>query len=304
MTKVSFRWGIPEMDDRGGIYVFGFMLRNYARAGVTRDEMLCMMHLAAHHFERADGEAACSLATVATLMGYAHENSVRRLAHSLRDKELLEIVERPGQPSVYVAHKFAQRMLELEAADTPTLECRGTSVCRGTQPGRGTLEGRGGVHPSVPEKEKEIIDRGDVNLEIAWGMLRGLSADDAEGSAVWQLQKIFAEVTGIKVPDIDSDSGRQELAADWWPHLIRILRQADGDMETARAGILAAQQEMDGADKALTLAAPRSLVRKAVGIIGRQRRQQANGSGGHTQQVNGQNALAARRARLLQQREQ
>lgn len=148
--KISVRWGIPALDDKGGLYVYGFMLRNYAKAKITRDEFLCILHLAAYHYESAGGESSPALGTVAALMGYAHENSVRNLTASLVEKGMLEIEHRVGETSVYNLHGFATAMLEWEAtptsqcSPTPTLGCTPTPTSQCETP----------LHPSVPEEEE------------------------------------------------------------------------------------------------------------------------------------------------------
>lgn len=134
-TKFDFRWGLPELDDEGYVHVYGFMLRNYAHAGVTRDEFLCIVHLAAYHYNSIKGQSRPSLATIAAQMGYGHENSVRRLVQSLERKGMLAVTRRDGKPSVYDASGFAKKMLVLQQATcvdgmvtkrkrvTPTRQC-------------------------------------------------------------------------------------------------------------------------------------------------------------------------------------
>lgn len=154
MTRASsFRWGIPELDDEGGLYVYGFMLRNYAAAGVTRDEFMAIVHLASYHYETSHSKGASPSAhTLAQLMGYQHPNSVYRLLDSLIEKGLAEKEERPGLTPIYVMRKFAKRMLEL---DTLTSQCDGTQTPQCETP----------QHPSVTE-EKETKKKKPKEKEI------------------------------------------------------------------------------------------------------------------------------------------
>ncbi|MCI0729657.1 MAG: helix-turn-helix domain-containing protein [Chloroflexi bacterium] len=160
------------------------------------------------------------------------------------------------------------------------------------------------------EQPQFVYGSSDENLEIAWGMLVHLCDDDmAEAALVWQLQRRFSEVTAVKIPDLASVGGREELEREWWPFLRRVLSQAEGDLETAVQGITQAQQEMDSA--ALTLASPKSVVKKAVGVIGRMKRangmkaleQPVKGNGASGEHPKGWETLAQRRAQLLQKQE-
>lgn len=141
--KISVRWGIPALDDKGGLYIYGFMLRNYAKAGVTRDEFLCIEHLAAYCYESENGQSSPGLAKITELMGYEHENSVRNLMKSLVKKGMLKIEHRNGDTSIYDLHGFAAAVLALEC--TPTSQCTPTPTLECTPP----------LHPNVPEEVKE-----------------------------------------------------------------------------------------------------------------------------------------------------
>lgn len=117
--KYSFRWGVPELDGGGGVYVSGWMLRNYAEAGIKPVEFLTVIHVSAYHYESERGRARPSLATIARQMGFAHKNSVYRILKGLADPQraggpLLDIIQRPGLPCEYNAHRFARRLMEIE----------------------------------------------------------------------------------------------------------------------------------------------------------------------------------------------
>jgi hypothetical protein len=109
----NFTWGLPELDGLGYVQVFEFMLDHYAELGVTRQEMLCVIHLARYHFNTPDGESRPALETVATQMGYGHKSRVSDLVRSLEEKGMLLIGRSPGSPSVYNAAPFARRCFEL-----------------------------------------------------------------------------------------------------------------------------------------------------------------------------------------------
>lgn len=124
--------------DSGGLYLPGFLLRNYVLAGVDRLEFLAIAHIAAYHWESPESEGARpSLRTIADQMGYARRKEVRRLIHNLAARTwtpsdptkrgsgedagplpMLHITKRPGRPSLYIAHGLARACLEIELART------------------------------------------------------------------------------------------------------------------------------------------------------------------------------------------
>lgn len=152
MTKFSFRWGIPELDNRDGTFLPGFILKGYTHLKITRDEFLCVVHLSAYHYDSPKGKSNPSLTTIAREMGYAHKNSVWRMIQSLRKKKMLLVEHNEGMTSTYnmrpfalACQKLAQATVTLEG-DTPPGD---TSV---------TLEGDTPSHPNVTEeveKDKE-----------------------------------------------------------------------------------------------------------------------------------------------------
>ena len=119
----DFRWGVPQLDYYGGVHLYGFMLRNYARAGITRDEFLCLIHLAAYHFNSPQGKSKPARGTLALLMGYGHPNSVSRLVESLISKGMLTVKRISGETNIYSAHNFSRRMIELDKQATLTSQC-------------------------------------------------------------------------------------------------------------------------------------------------------------------------------------
>lgn len=115
----SFRWGISWLDEaqRGGVFTPGFIMRNYAKAGVKPAEMMCINHISAYHYDSPNGQASPSLSTIAEQMGYADERSVSRLVKAVENKGLLIVVERPGKTNIYDAAPLAQKCLELELGE-------------------------------------------------------------------------------------------------------------------------------------------------------------------------------------------
>lgn len=117
--RYSFRWGVPEIEDFGGVYIYGWMLRNYAAAGIKPIEFLAIVHVSAYHYESARGVARPSLATIARQMGFAHKNSVYRILAGMADPDreggpLLVITHKPGLACEYNAAPLARRLLDLE----------------------------------------------------------------------------------------------------------------------------------------------------------------------------------------------
>lgn len=117
--KFSSRWGIPLLDEVDRyIPVYEFMLRNYAKVGVSRSEFLLIIHLAAYKYERVDkGESRPSLETIAKQMGYASSRYVRDLVASLEAKGMLEIHRLLGKPSIYEFKGFAEAVLKAVGLD-------------------------------------------------------------------------------------------------------------------------------------------------------------------------------------------
>jgi len=154
----DFRWGVPLLDNQPGFAkVYEFMLDHYAEI-LTRDEFLCIIHLARYHYNSERGESRPSLETIAGQMGYSHKNSAWRLVQSLEDKGMLTVTRRPGFTSIYNAAPFTMHMMALAGITTEgvTSQCD-TSQCDGVSP------------PSVPEEEKDKEIKQVVEEEIDLG---------------------------------------------------------------------------------------------------------------------------------------
>ena len=151
----DFRWGVPLLDNQPGYAkVYEFMLDHYATV-ITRDEFLCIIHLARYHYNSIKGESRPSLETIAGQMGYSHKNSVWLLVQSLRDKGMLTVTRRPGLTSIYNAAPFTGRMLALAGITSEgiTTHCDGgiTTHCDGGI----TTHCDGVSQPIVTEEEKD-----------------------------------------------------------------------------------------------------------------------------------------------------
>lgn len=107
----NFTWGIPELGDLGFVPVYQFMLRTYTKLGLTRQEMLLIVHLASYHYNSPGGESRPSLQTIAEEMGYSHKNRVSELITSLKDKGMLWVDYKAGMPSTYNLRPFAQQAM-------------------------------------------------------------------------------------------------------------------------------------------------------------------------------------------------
>lgn len=107
----------------------------------------------------------------------------------------------------------------------------------------------------------------------AWRELAALcDGDEAKATQIWRLQERFAAVTKLKRPDPETEAGRAKLRRDWWPNLILILADADGDLEAAEAAMQEAFGTMVNRAEPLNVVSPRSLVNVTSGVLARRRR--------------------------------
>jgi hypothetical protein len=116
-ARFSFTWGLPILRDMGHVQVHNFMLRTYTRLGLTRLEMLCLIHLASYHYNSPNGESSPARATVAAEMGYGDPSRMSGLIAGLEAKGMLLVERRAGRTSIYDAHPFAQAAYDLWLAD-------------------------------------------------------------------------------------------------------------------------------------------------------------------------------------------
>jgi hypothetical protein len=118
--SIDFRWGLDDLDEsmKNGTHIPGFVLNHYAEVGVAIQEMMLIIHLSAYHFNSARGKSAPSLTTVAHLMGYAKDDSARKLVKSLQDKKLLTVERHAGKPSEYNFRALTTACMALEKSPT------------------------------------------------------------------------------------------------------------------------------------------------------------------------------------------
>ena len=147
----SFRWGVPLLDDHY-TQIPNIFLRHYAEVGVSRQEFLFVLHLASYKYESANSKCKPSLETIASEMGYAHVNGVRKLAQSLEEKKLLAIHHRPGRANEYNFAALSEALIKAtQQKDTPTPECNPTPQYIPAP----TPECQTPLHPSVDEEKKQ-----------------------------------------------------------------------------------------------------------------------------------------------------
>ena len=96
-NSIRSSWGA---DGVGGVTIHTFMLRTYASLGVTRDEMMCIIHMSSFYYTQP------SLSTIAEEMGYDDPASVSDLIRSLEAKGLLIVTKNAEGISTYDASPF------------------------------------------------------------------------------------------------------------------------------------------------------------------------------------------------------
>jgi len=112
-STFNFTWGLDNLKDMGFVPLYQFMLRTYATLGVSRQEMLCLIHLASYHYNSPAGESRPGLDSIATQMGYNHKPRVSELVGRLEAKKMLIVERRPGMTSIYNARPFAEKAYRL-----------------------------------------------------------------------------------------------------------------------------------------------------------------------------------------------
>lgn len=113
MTQESFTWGMEILENLGHLRVFQFMLKTYAKLGLTKTEFLLLMHLASYRYETRGSISRPARETIADEMGYKDARNVSTLISSLRKKKMLNVLYRQGSASVYDASPFATKALGL-----------------------------------------------------------------------------------------------------------------------------------------------------------------------------------------------
>ena len=144
MVEHSLRWGCPTSDD-GFVQVPNFVLRQYAKVGLTGQEFLVILHLAAYRYETPGSTSFPAVATLASEMGCS-ERYIQRLLTRLEKKGMVRRHYREGRTTVYDVSGYA------EAARTSWVQGRGepqfTPCGLGGEP-----QFTPGVNPGSPEEE-------------------------------------------------------------------------------------------------------------------------------------------------------
>ncbi len=122
----SFRWGVDILDS-GHTTIPNLFLANYSKVGVTRDEMMVIIHLASFAWERPDSECRPSIAKLAEQAGYT-PRGLRMVLRRLEKRGLLVCHQRPGRTTLYDLSPFSRKIMEL----TPSPSLQDGSVAQDT----------------------------------------------------------------------------------------------------------------------------------------------------------------------------
>jgi len=212
----DFRWGIPELDDKGYIEIPGFIKRNYAKLGVKPAEMMCIGHLSSYKYDSPKGEAQPSLATIAQEMGYSKSDPVRRMVRKLEKDNLLSVERIPGKPSTYNFGNLARGCLALEQGSpemgTPQTRETSTPQTGGTVPlkrGDEDLEEIQKKEPTTaPKKPREPNPLFDQVASRLFNAHPGSDQVKAVGGRVGKAMKALGEIDATLMEFI--------RACDWW----------------------------------------------------------------------------------------
>lgn len=140
------------------------------------------------------------------------------------------------------------------------------------------------MYPTIPETPTETPTEthtieGDESLELAWGKSLSLCGNSEEtAAALWSLTHHFVDVSGMGLPDIDKESGIDELATLWWPQLLEIYSAADSVLGAAKQVIGTAVVEQRSW-KQSSVSTPKSIRKKSLAIIAGQKMGTARANG-------------------------
>jgi len=209
----SFTWG-ASLEGLGYVQVFNFMLHHYTELGVTRAEMLLIIHLASYKFNTEAGESRPSLATIQEQMGYSRRATMTDLVNSLEEKGLLKVDRHEGPdgkpsgyPSTYDAEPFAQACLARwretltpeRNSDTLTVQRKGTVTVQRNPPLRCTVteedEEKTKVKTKLPAPQPAQVPE----LEYDYDDLDGSGGDPNKTEQGWMQPElpIHHQVLGV-----------------------------------------------------------------------------------------------------------
>lgn len=226
--QFNFTWGLDLLEDLGYVKLYAFMLRTYARLGLTRQEMLCLVHLASYHYNSARGESRPGLVKIAEQMGYSHKTRVSELINSLEEKDMLVVIRRPGQTSIYDAQPFALKAYTLWLEDQQAEAQQKASQRAAADARAGVTEKRNTPTDSVTEKrntqdvgvteKRNTVLRKNVTEEEKEAKISGKKNNvDDQYSELWAtvltairnampVHSFDLNLRGSKLLDIDDDA--------------------------------------------------------------------------------------------------
>jgi len=221
--RFSFRWGIPILDAAQKFTpIYDFMLRRYTTLGLTGSEFLLIIHLASRHYEIDRGRSCPSLQTVAGEMGMSKRN-VQKLLRNLEAKEMLRVIQRPGETSIYDCSPFAQACLEVwlvEPHHTPITEFTTAPqfIPRGEPQfiPRGEPQFTPPMNPSSPETKENIETQQQKDVVVQLISV-GVRQEDAEELAKLHTRSRISEVIAASSVATENRPGwiRKALEEGW-----------------------------------------------------------------------------------------
>ena len=109
--RISFRWGIPELD-HGNVIIPEPIYRFHGELGVTGNHFVLIVQLSAFRYESKTGKASPSFQTLAQRMGISRRQ-VMRVVKKLEDDGWLTIVRRGTETNEYNFQPFAKACWDL-----------------------------------------------------------------------------------------------------------------------------------------------------------------------------------------------
>ena len=124
--KISHTWGITLLRDLGHVQIYEFMLRTWAKLGLTRNEFLLLVHLASYRYNSPNGRSFPSIDTLREHLGYSRRGSIKKLLSSLEEKKMLTVQRRAGHTSEYSFRPFALAAMKQHLADVLAKQAKTT----------------------------------------------------------------------------------------------------------------------------------------------------------------------------------
>lgn len=134
------RWGDSELDDKGYLYIPGWIMRHYHKVknkdgetvGLTPNEFTFLSHVMCFKYDVPSAQAKPSLETIAKLIG-RHVSNIRKWKQSLEDKGLLKVTYVDGMPSIYDFAELVKQCRQFESEiTTPSEITRGSKIAKTT----------------------------------------------------------------------------------------------------------------------------------------------------------------------------